>query len=217
MSAPIPNLQTLFPHNATYPTALKNCAAFKTAPPLTAIGNPDLLFQNSVALFCSIKCPGDLILQTYDLAQALRDANIPVISGFHTPIEQDCLKILLRGTQPIIHCPARSLHTLRLSPDQQQAIADHRLLLLSPFKANYARATAALAEKRNAMIGAIAHRILITYAAPNSKTLALAKTLMAAGKSVATFASSSNPLSQEQGMVTLDINNEKLDLITTLL
>lgn len=224
MSAPTPNLQTLYPKDATYPTALKACAAFKTAPTLTAIGNLDLLAQNTklssrsktLALFCSKQCPSDLILKTYDLAQALCDANIPVISGFHTPIEQDCLKILLQGIQPIIHCPARSIHQMRLSPEQKQAIDANRLLLISPFSASYPRITAALAEKRNAMIGAIAHIILIAYAAPNSKTLALAQSLIAAGKSVVSFASNSNSLLQEQGIVTLDINNEELDFMTTM-
>ncbi len=56
------------------------------------------------------------------------------------------------------------------------------------------------------MIGAIAHTIFIAYAAPNSKTLAFAQSLISAGKSVVTFASSSNPLLQEQGIVGLDID-----------
>ncbi|WP_250122826.1 DNA-processing protein DprA [Chroococcidiopsis sp. CCMEE 29] len=188
------NLQTITPDNLAYPTALKACAAFKTAPTLAVIGNLNLLSQNPIALFCSIECPGDLILKTYDFAQALRDTAIPVISGFHTPIEQDCLTILLRGTQPIIHCPARSLHKIRLSPEQKQAIGENRLLLISPFNASYLRVTAELAEKRNEMIGAIAHTIFIAYAAPNSKTLAFAQRLIAVGKSVVTFDSSSNPL-----------------------
>jgi predicted Rossmann fold nucleotide-binding protein DprA/Smf involved in DNA uptake len=127
---------------------------------LSAIGNLSLIQKPAfgsavpevVALFCSIQCPGDLILKTYDLAQALRDAEISVISGFHTPIEQDCLKILLRGTQPIIHCPARSLQKIRLSPEQKQAIGENRLLLISPFSASYPRVTAELAGKRNEML-----------------------------------------------------------------
>ncbi len=193
MATTTPNLHTLQHGDVAYPPALKTCVAFRTAPILSAIGNLDLLSQNPIALFCSTKCPGDLILKTYDLAQSWRAASRLVISGFHTPIEQDCLNILLRGSQPIIHCPARSLHTLRLSPQQQQAIADHRLLLLSPFQASHSRATAALAEKRNAMIGAIAHTIVIAYAAPNSKTLALANRLIEAGKSVVILSSSSQP------------------------
>jgi predicted Rossmann fold nucleotide-binding protein DprA/Smf involved in DNA uptake len=199
-------LQNIAPNNLAYPTALNACAAFRTAPILAAIGNLELLSQNSIALFCSKQCPGDLILKTYDLALSLRDAEIPVISGFHTPIEQDCLKILLRGTQPIVHCPARSLHKIRLSSEQKQAIVGNRLLIISPFSASYPRVTAELAEKRNEMIGAIADTIFIAYAAPNSKTLAFAQRLLAAGKSVVTFDSSVNPLLQEQGIAGLSMD-----------
>lgn len=206
MSATALTLQTIAPDNLAYPAALKTCVAFRTAPTLNVIGDLKLLSQNSIALFCSSQCPGDLILKTYDLAQALRDAKIPVISGFHTPIEQDCLKILLRGTQPIIHCPARNLHKMRLSSEQKQAMVENRLLLISPFSASYPRATAELAEKRNEMVGAIAHTIFIAYAAPNSKTIVFAQSLIAAGKSVVTFASSSNPLLQQQGIIGLGID-----------
>jgi predicted Rossmann fold nucleotide-binding protein DprA/Smf involved in DNA uptake len=135
MRSPNTDLQIISPENPAYPPGLKTCIAFKTAPTLNAIGNLSLLQKPAIgsavpeviALFCSIQCPGDLILKTYDLAQALRDAEIPVISGFHAPIEQDCLKILLRGKQPIIHCPARSLHNMRLSRPLAQAILVLRL------------------------------------------------------------------------------------------
>jgi predicted Rossmann fold nucleotide-binding protein DprA/Smf involved in DNA uptake len=105
MSATTLELQTICPDEAVYPVALKTCAAFKTVPTLTEIGNLDLLSQNPIALFCSIKCPGDLILKTYDLAQALRDAEIPVISGFHTPIEQDSVdrKVSLFRDDLLVH------------------------------------------------------------------------------------------------------------------
>jgi len=32
-----------------------------------------------------------MTLRTYDLARALRDAGVPVISGFHSPIEKVAL------------------------------------------------------------------------------------------------------------------------------
>jgi hypothetical protein len=63
---------------------------------------------------CSVKCSGNAILQTLDLAQQLRDAGVPVIGGFHSPMERECLRILLRGSQPIIVCPARRLQGMRV-------------------------------------------------------------------------------------------------------
>jgi predicted Rossmann fold nucleotide-binding protein DprA/Smf involved in DNA uptake len=201
------DLQTISPDSPTYPIGLKTCTAFRTPPTLYAIGNLNLLTQQPIGFFCSVKCPGDLILKTYDLAQALRDANIPVISGFHSPVEQDCLTILLRGTQPIIHCPARSLHTLRLSAAQQQAMTENRLLLLSPFSASYTRATSQLAEKRNHMIGAIAPLTFISYAAPNSHTLAFAQYLIQTKRTVKTFNDPINSTLHEQGIVGLDLDS----------
>jgi len=70
---------------------------------IPALGNLDILRHNSTAFFCSSKCPGDLIVKTYDIAQILRDAGMTVISGFHSPMERECLTILLRGTQPVIN------------------------------------------------------------------------------------------------------------------
>jgi hypothetical protein len=59
-------------------------------PALVAAGNLDLLGCRLLGLFCSIRCPGDAIVQTYDLVRAVRDAGIPVIGGFHSPMEKEC-------------------------------------------------------------------------------------------------------------------------------
>ena len=80
---------------------------FPNLPALHTLGNLDLLRLPLTALFCSRKCPGDAILKAYDLAQELREKEIPVIGGFHTPVEKDMLEILLRGKGPVVICPAR--------------------------------------------------------------------------------------------------------------
>ena len=49
-------------------------------------GNLQLLKEPLTALLCSNCCPGDIILKIYDLARAMRDAGVPVISGFQTPM-----------------------------------------------------------------------------------------------------------------------------------
>lgn len=177
----------LSPQHPTYPTALAERWAPSDLPTLYAIGNLDLLQQRAIALFCSVKCPGDLILKTYDLAQALRDAQVPVISGFHSPMEKECLRLLLRSSQPVIYCPARGLHTMRLAKDQKAAIAANQLLLLSPFAASQKRATTVLADKRNQLVGAIAKAVFIAYAAPGGKTEAFAQQLVQQGKPLFTF------------------------------
>jgi hypothetical protein len=99
-----------------------------------AIGNLDILKQKKLALFCSVRCPGSIIIQTYDCMKAIREAEITVISGFHSPVEKECLKILLRGKQPVIVCPARGLENMRIKPEFKEPLEDKRLLFLSPFQ-----------------------------------------------------------------------------------
>ena len=81
-----------------------------------AIGCLDLISTPKTALFCSKRCPANTVIATMDLAQKWRDQGRCIISGFHSPIEKECLRILLRGTQPIIICPARSLERMRINP-----------------------------------------------------------------------------------------------------
>ena len=46
--------------------------AVVSGTPSTTIGDQALLKQPLLALFCSIKCPGELILKLFDFAKELR-------------------------------------------------------------------------------------------------------------------------------------------------
>ncbi len=83
-------------------------------PIFWAIGDLDILDTNLLGVFCSIRCPGNIILNTYDCMRLLRDSGVAVVSGFHSPIEKDCFDILLKGTQPIVVCPASSIARMRI-------------------------------------------------------------------------------------------------------
>lgn len=145
-----------------------------------------------MALFCSVKCPGDLILKTYDLARSLRDNGITVIGGFHSPMEKECLTLLLRGEQPVIVCLARGLANPRLPAAWKKAIADGRLLVVSPFAGECRRVTAATAERRNRCVMSIASRIIVTYAHPGGRLEQLCREAQHAGKVVWTFGDPAN-------------------------
>lgn len=156
--------------DARYPAALETFLGRAAPKQLTCVGNLDLLAEKSLALFCSNRCPGNLILKTYDLAVELRDAHIPVIGGFHTPMERECLRILLRGKQPVIICLARALGKRQILPAYQQPLAQARLLLISPFDAKQKRITAVTSAYRNRVVAALAARVFVAYAVPSGKT-----------------------------------------------
>jgi predicted Rossmann fold nucleotide-binding protein DprA/Smf involved in DNA uptake len=157
-----------------------------------ALGDLDILRQKTLALFCSVKCPGDLILQTYDLARQLRDAGIVVVSGFHSPMEKECLSLLLKGKQPVIWCPAKRLTANRLPKEYAGPISDGRLLMVSPFGERIKRARQDIARFRNEFVAALADRVFVAYAAPGGKTESFCKRVLGWGKPLLTFNSHKN-------------------------
>ena len=137
------------------------------APPaLKAIGPVSLLTAHKTALFCSARCPGGVILAAHDRAACWRDEGCCVIGGFHSPLEKDCLRILLRGRQPIIICLARELRGIRRPRDWKQPLADDRLLVLSQFPASERRVTKELAVLRNQLVAALADEVVFAHITP---------------------------------------------------
>jgi predicted Rossmann fold nucleotide-binding protein DprA/Smf involved in DNA uptake len=175
-----------------YPAALSLYLADRTPASVAARGNLDILDGKTIALFCSVACPGILILQMYDVARALRDAGVAVIGGFHSPMEQDALTLLLRGTQPLVVCPARAIEEMRLPAVWQAALGQERLLLLSPFEPAQRRATAERAQQRNRVVAALATTVFVAHATPGGSTEALCHDVLAWGKPLLTLESDYN-------------------------
>jgi predicted Rossmann fold nucleotide-binding protein DprA/Smf involved in DNA uptake len=179
--------QRLIAGERYFPHARLSLLGRQAPSAIAARGNLEILNSRTVALFCSVSCPGNLVVQTYELAAALRFAGATVIGGFHSPMEQECLAVLLRGSQPIVICPARSIEDFRLPPAWRQPLAQQRLLLLSPFDARLRRATTALAEARNRFVATLADEVFIAHAAAGGKTLSFARELVDWGKPVLTL------------------------------
>jgi predicted Rossmann fold nucleotide-binding protein DprA/Smf involved in DNA uptake len=152
-----------------YPARLRERLAIHAPPHLTVLGSLELLALQKTALFCSARCPGDAILSAYDQAQRWRDEGRCVIGGFHSPIEKECLKILLRSRPPIVICPARSIETMRLPKDWRAGVDNGHLLLLSAFPKNIRRPTAATADRRNQLVAALADEIAFFHITPGGK------------------------------------------------
>ena len=159
-----------------------------------------------LGLFCSTRCPGNVILRTYDLALALREAEVPMISGFHTPMEKECLEVFLRGAQPIVLCPARDIQRLRLPAAWRQPLADGRLLIVSALAAGQRRPTTALAEHRNRFVATLAQSLCVAHAAPGSRTERLCAELVAQGKRIYTLGLAENAPLVQCGVVSSTIS-----------
>lgn len=162
------------------------------AGPFWAAGTMDILARPATGFFCSSQCPGAVILKTFDAITALRDRQQVVMGGFHSPMEWSCLEILLRGRQPVIWVPARSIHGMRLKSELQPAFNAGRLLILSPFPPKQRRITADLAEERNRFVASVATEVFVAHAAPASRTFALCEELLRQNKPLVTIDDSAN-------------------------
>ena len=187
-------IQHITQTDADYPAGVEKYLKTETPKTIWTRGNIGLLPGENPALegklwalFGSSKCPGALILKAHDFAQKFKARGVPTIGGYHSPIEKECLRVLLRGTQPILLCPARSIENMRVKPDWKDALAKERLLILSIFESQQRRVTRASANQRNGFVAALADKICIVHAAEESQTLKFAARVLLWGKPVFTF------------------------------
>lgn len=171
-------MNTIAAGDARWPHLLSERLGNGAPAELTTLGNLDLLALAKTGLFCSARCPGKAILCTYDQAARWRDAGRCIISGFHSPVEQECLRILLRGTPPIILCPARAMPQ-RIHAEWQTPLAEGRLLILSGFTTAEKRVTTELATRRNALVAALADEVCFAHIAPGGQSERLTHRLTA--------------------------------------
>lgn len=181
------DITTIRRSDSCYPESLETYLGGQAPESVFALGNLEILHESLLALFCSVKCPGNLILQTYDLARHLRDAGTTVISGFHSPMEKECLTLLLRGKQPVVWCQAKRLAARGMPELHTDSLAAGRLLILSPFGEGIKRATQESARIRNECAAALADGVFVAYAASGGKTEAFCRKVLSWGKPLFTF------------------------------
>ena len=125
-------------------------------------GNTELLKLHKTAFLCSRNVSASVVLKCYDWATQQRDAGLCIISGFHSQLEKDVLHFLLKGTQPIILVLARGMKK-RLEPEFEKALAQNRLLIMSPFEKDIIRVTEKTAQIRNRFMLELADNITVGF------------------------------------------------------
>ena len=174
------------------------------------IGNKEILNDFKLAVFCSKKCPPEIIVKALDLAVEIRKEGITVIGGFQTIVEKEFLDILLKGKQNIIWCPARNIENNYHYPKKfKKGIELGRILIVSNFSKKDRRPSATRGINRNYFIAEIADAILILHAAPNSNTERLAFDYFSSSKKLLTIESKSNKNIVDRGF--LFLNNDLIE------
>lgn len=193
------NVHRIIQGDSDYPSVLQDRLGNDAPACLYAMGEVSILRRRLLGMVCSIQCPGSIVIKTLDAVRALRDVGVVVIGGFHSPMENECLDILLRGKQPVILCPARILAGLRLAQGARQALKEGRLLIISPFADSVRRTTAAQAVQRNNLVAAIADALWVPHAAPGGKTWKTVHSALEQRQPVFTFDGNDNAALLESG------------------
>lgn len=124
----------------------------------TYLGNTELLKKRKVGFLASRKISTLSILPTLDWAmQVSKQKDIAIVSGFHSKIERDVLKILLQGECGIIVVLVLARGMYHKLPKQYgEAMSQNRLLIISYEKESVIRVSEATAHKRNNYVREIA-------------------------------------------------------------
>lgn len=120
------------------------------------LGNKDLFRMRKVGFLASRKISTLSILPTLDWAMKVsKQKDIAIVSGFHSKMECDVLKILLQGECGIIVVLARGMYR-KLPKQYEEAMSQNRLLIISYEKESVIRVSEATAHKRNDYVREIA-------------------------------------------------------------
>lgn len=154
--------------------------------PLHGVGDSGLFPQPLTAFFASRRCPGSAIRAGTEWALTQARAKQAVVSGFHSPLEQSVLKLLLQAKSPVVAVIARPLDGARLDGEWLTAIAEERMAVVSSHTAK-GWLSETLAAERNDMVALLASRIVIAHAEPGGTLDAAQSKWSRAGTAVETL------------------------------
>jgi predicted Rossmann fold nucleotide-binding protein DprA/Smf involved in DNA uptake len=122
-------------------------------------GNQSFFELPKVAFLSSRNISSNSVLKCLDWAVEQRNEGVCVMSGFHSSLEKDVLRLLLKGIQPVVLVLGRSLYT-QIPKNFQKPLDEERLLIISPVAQTIHRHSAQSALIRNRYIMRTANEIV---------------------------------------------------------
>lgn len=130
---------------------------------VTGLGCQALLGLPMTAFFASRQCPGIAIRAAMDWGLEQVRARQVVISGFHSPLEQSILHLLLQARSPVVMVLARPVSSSRLKPEWRAAVAEGYMAIVSTSQ-KVERLTSERATQRNELVARLAKHVVIAHA-----------------------------------------------------
>ncbi len=139
----------------------------------SGVGNTALLDEPLLGLIASRECPGSVLLETLNrVPQWVKEERV-ILSGFHSPLEQQVLRSILRRKGRIVKLLARGFASYRVPSEERAALDESRMLVLTacPPETHYTTRTTAL--ERNRLVIKLSMEAVIPYVAEDSPLAAL--------------------------------------------
>ncbi len=159
------------------PAALAKGVGLELAARIIGAGETALLAEPLLGLIASRECPGHVLLETLERVPEWVKAGRVIVSGFHSPLEQQVLRSLLRRKGRAVKVLARGFGdkggNYRPTAEEREPLANGRMLVISAFTPIVTRTTRATALARNRLVLALAAEIVVPHVAAGSPLAAL--------------------------------------------
>ena len=159
------------------PITLPALCAQRVGPEFAArivgAGETALLAEPLLGLIASRECPGHVLLETLDRVPEWVKAGRVIVSGFHSPLEQQVLHSALRRKGRVVKVLARGMTEYRPQPEEREPLAEGRVLVVSAVAPEVRRTTRETALARNRLVIALATDIVVPHVAAGSPLAAL--------------------------------------------
>ena len=132
---------------------------------VAGVGAVGLLQGPLTAFFASRQCPGTAIRAATDWALQQARERSAMIGGFHSPLEQSVLRLLMEAGSSIVVVLARPVVGASLDSTWHGAIDAGRMAVISR-AARTQRLTEQAANDRNDIAARLADRIVVGHASP---------------------------------------------------
>jgi predicted Rossmann fold nucleotide-binding protein DprA/Smf involved in DNA uptake len=159
---------------------------FRGKPPkVWGVGNPEIIGSPLLGIVSARQIDSDLALKSSQLLKRLASLKeIAFISGWHSPLEEEALRIVLAHDAPLIFCVSKSLDRFKPSSEIQGRLSEGNVLLLSHCSPNAKRISREASVRRNQLVAGLASVLVVLSAPAGSNSLDLAKSALRYGKRV---------------------------------
>ncbi len=155
---------------------------------LWCVGDPRILNWKLLGIVSARQIDPELALRSSDLLRRLACLeNLTFISGWHSPLEEEALRILLVKPVRIIFCLPKDLRRFVPSPAVKTRMNEGQLLLLTHCSPRAKRISRDASLRRNLLVAAMSEGLLVLAAPSGSHSLKLAQKAIDVGRPVFTL------------------------------